>query len=225
MSTVLITGANRGIGLEFARQYAAEGWRVIATCRRPDRARELAALGVEMRALDVADAAGIDELARWLGDAPIDLLINNAGIYGKESLRLGAIDVDEWLAVLRVDAIAPIKVTEALMDNLAASPRPVVANITSKMGSIADNASGAAYSYRSAKAALNAASKSLAVDLAGRGVVVVVLHPGWVQTDMGGAGALISPATSVHGLRSVIARCAMADSGRFFAYDGTEVPW
>ncbi|MEO5375253.1 MAG: SDR family oxidoreductase [Alphaproteobacteria bacterium] len=225
MGTVLITGANRGIGLEFAKQYAADGWQVIATCRSPDQSRELAALKVEVEPLDVADDSSMRALAGRLAGRPIDLLVNNAGVYGRGDQTLGRLDVDEWLTVLRVDAIAPIRLAELLMENLAATPRPVIANITSKMGSIADNASGGTYLYRSAKAALNAASVSLALDLKGRRIIVVVLHPGWVKTDMGGPHALISPTRSVNGMRSVIAGLSSADSGRFLAYDGASVPW
>lgn len=226
MPSVLITGANRGLGLEFARQYAADGWRVHACCRNPGRAGALAGLAgdVVVHALDVSDAGSIAALARALGEESLDLLVNNAGVYGRRQ-SFGRIDYDEWLAVLRTDALAPIAVTEALMANLERAGAAKIALITSRMGSIADNTSGGTYAYRSAKAALNAAGRSLALDLNPRGVTVVLLHPGWVRTDMGGPGGQIDPPESVAGLRGVIARAQISDSGRFLAYDGREIPW
>lgn len=224
MPTVLVTGANRGIGLEFARQYREAGWTVIGTCRRPESAPQLAGLGAEVHALDVADGEAIRGLAHRLGERSIDVLINNAGVYGGDQ-SLGALDGREWQAVLLVDAVAPIRMAEAFVGHLARAPRPVIANITSKMGSIDDNGSGGVYMYRSAKAALNAATRSLAIDLRGRGVLVALLHPGWVQTDMGGPGALITARQSVEGMRAIIARLTPPDSGRFLAYDGKDIPW
>lgn len=226
MPTVLITGANRGLGLEFARQYAADGWRVHACCRAPADAAALRALGdaVTVHALDVTDATAVARLSRDLKGAAIDLLINNAGVYGRKQ-SLGRIDAAEWARVMVTNALAPVAVTEALLPNLEAAKGARVALLTSRMGSIADNTSGGAYAYRASKAALNAAGRSLALDLAGRGIVVVLLHPGWVRTDMGGAGGQIDASESVAGLRGVIARAGQAESGRFFAYDGREIPW
>ncbi|MFN3076189.1 MAG: SDR family oxidoreductase [Alphaproteobacteria bacterium] len=225
MPTVLITGANRGIGLEFVRQYAAQGWTVLATCRDPDRARSLKALEAEVLALDVNDVDAIAALGASLAGRTVDLLINNAGLYGDRNQSLGHVDPDEWMQVLRVNAMAPLKLAEALIGSLEMSTRPVVANVTSLMGSMADNGSGGAYIYRSSKAALNAVTKSLAVDLAGRSILVVALHPGWVQTDMGGPGALINVETSVSGMRQVLHGLKRSDSGRFLNYRGEELPW
>lgn len=226
MPTVLITGASRGLGLEFARQYAADGWRVHACCRTPERAGELAAVtgDVRVHGLDVTDAAAIRSLVGALAGEAVDLLVNNAGIMGHRQ-SLGRIDYDGWAEVLRTNTLAPIAVTEALLDNLEKSGAAKVALMTSRMGSIADNTSGGTYAYRTSKAALNAAGRSLALDLGARGIAVVLLHPGWVRTDMGGAGGQIDAPQSVRGLRRVIAGLSAADSGRFLAYDGREIPW
>lgn len=224
MPTVLVTGANRGIGLEFVRQYATDGWRVVATCRRPEAADELNALGVEVHRLDVADFSAVDALARSLAGQAVDLLVNNAGLYG-ERQALGGIDYAGWEQVLRVNALAPLKMVEAFLPHLDAGTGKRIACLSSKMGSMAENSSGGAYVYRSSKAALNAVVKSLALDLRGRGIAVAALHPGWVRTAMGGPGALIGPAESVAGMRRVIDGLTIEGSGHFYAYDGTEVPW
>ncbi len=227
MPTVMITGANRGLGLEFVRQYAADGWHVIAACRSPARAADLKAVkgDVEIQALDVGDHAQVEAAARALKRKAIDVLINNAGIYGPRTSGLSAVDYDAWAEVLRINAMAPLKVTECFVDQVARSDRRIVAIVTSKMGSMADNTSGGSYIYRSSKAAVNAVGKSLSVDLRGRGIIVVVLHPGWVRTDMGGPSALIDAEPSVAGMRSVIAGLGPADSGHFFNYDGSPIPW
>ena len=226
--TLFITGANRGIGLEFVRQYLHDGWRVIATCRLPDRARELQALQqqypqqLRLEALDIAHWAAIATLPDLLAGERIDLLINNAGVYGKGPQGLGHLEVDEWLSVLATNSIAPIKVIESLLPLL--NPNACIASLTSLMGSMADNGSGGSYYYRSSKAALNAAHTSVARDLAGRHACVV-FHPGWVQTDMGGPGAQITVAQSVSGMREQLRRLDHAGSGRFLRYDGKELPW
>lgn len=226
MPSVLITGANRGIGLEFARQYADAGYRVHAACRAPGRAEALASLGegVTLHALDVTDHRRIEALAADLKGEAIDILINNAGIYG-EGQEFGKIDYAAWERVMRVNTLAPLKMAECFLPHLEAGKTKMIASITSRMGSIGDNSAGGVYIYRSSKAALNAAAKSLALDLAPRGITVIVFHPGWVKTDMGGPNALIDAETSVAGMRAVIAGAGKKDSGRFFAYDGTEVPW
>ncbi|MCH7544226.1 MAG: SDR family oxidoreductase [Proteobacteria bacterium] len=226
MSTVLITGANRGIGLEFARQYAEAGYRVHAACRAPGSADALASLGerVTLHALDVTDHAGIEALAAGLENEAIDIVINNAGIYG-EAQEFGKIDYAAWQEVMRVNTLAPLKMAECFLPHLEAGKMKMIASLTSRMGSIAENDAGGVYIYRASKAALNAAARSLALDLAPRGITVIVFHPGWVKTDMGGPGALIDAETSVAGMRAVIEGAGPKDSGRFFAYDGAEVPW
>lgn len=229
---VLITGANRGLGLEFARQYSSAGWRVFACCRSPEQASQLQYLvahtkgSVSIHALDVADFGQIKQLAAELATLPVDLLINNAGVYpDAHHAGLGQTSDEGWIEGFRVNSIAPLKMTEALVPHLAQSRKKLVINISSKMGSMGDNSSGGSYLYRASKAALNAISKSLSVDLAPQGINVVVLHPGWVVTDMGGPNALISSTQSVSGMRQVIEGLGLQDSGRFIAYDGKSVPW
>jgi len=226
MPTVLITGANRGIGLEFARQYAADGWRVLAACRNPGAARHLKEIkgDIELHALDVREDEQIPDLAMTLAKESIDILVNNAGVIGpREHFR--KTDTSSWLEVFHINSIAPARMAEAFADHLERSSRKLIVNITSKMGSITDNTSGGSYVYRSSKAALNMVAKTLAVDLAARGITVVLFHPGWVRTDMGGPSALITPRESVAGMREKIATLTPADSGKFFNFDGRPLPW
>lgn len=220
MPTLLITGANRGLGLEFVRQYAADGWRVIATVRNPERADELGALEGDIR-IEQLDVSDVDAVRAFAGriDEPIDHLICNAGVMGKYS----EVDPDSWAYTLRVNAIAPTVLAQALVDRVAAGGKVVV--ITSKMGSIADNESGGGIIYRSSKAALNAAWRSLAIDWRGRDLAVAMLHPGWVQTDMGGAQAPTPREESIAGLRRVIAGLTREQSGSFLDYQGNAIPW
>lgn len=227
MPTVLVTGANRGIGLEFVRQYAAEDWRIIATCRDPASARALSAINgaIEVHALDVTDHAAVQDLAGSLKREVVDILISNAGVYGPRPTTLSSVDYAAWAEVFRVNAMAPLKLAECFVEHVARSDRKLMVNISSKMGSIADNGSGGSYVYRSSKAALNAVVKSLSVDLAPRGITVAVLHPGWVRTDMGGPSALIEAEESVAGMRRVMDGLTAEDSGGFFDYDGSVIPW
>ena len=229
MASVAITGANRGIGLELVRQYVADGWRVHACCRRPGQATELVEVlkghdGV-IHPLDVTDPAAIAALRAALDDEPIDVLINNAGIIGGDRQAFGAVDYAAWEQTIRTNVFAPYRVTEALVDLVAASKHRVVANISSLMGSIADNSSGGRYIYRSSKTALNMVVVNLARELAEQGVTVLALHPGWVQTDMGGAKAPVKPRESAAGLRKVIADAELARSGSFINYDGRPLAW
>jgi NAD(P)-dependent dehydrogenase (short-subunit alcohol dehydrogenase family) len=232
MKTALITGANRGIGLEFARQYATDGWHVLACSRYPEKSDELNKLAarhperVKIHALDVSDHVQIDRLAQLLADESIDLLINNAGIYpDSDKSGFGHTDYAEWLQAFRINTVAPLKMTEAFAAQISRSEQKTIVTITSKMGSIADNSGGGSYLYRSSKAAVNMVVKSLAIDLKPIGITAVVFHPGWVKTDMGGPNALISAEQSVSGIRQVIAKLTMAESGKFFAYDGQIIPW
>jgi NAD(P)-dependent dehydrogenase (short-subunit alcohol dehydrogenase family) len=227
MPTCLITGANRGIGLEFAKQYAADGWSVIATCRRPDQAVSLRQLpgDVRIEALDVSDFADVEALGKEIKGAPIDLLINNAGIHGPRVVPFDSVDYAAWAEVFRVNTMACLKVSAVFSRNVAHSHLKTIVAITSLMSSIAQNTSGGSYIYRSSKAALNAAMRSLSIDLKPKEIIVVVLHPGWVRTDIGGPGAYLDVFESVAGMREVISRLSVADSGRFFNYDGTELPW
>jgi NAD(P)-dependent dehydrogenase (short-subunit alcohol dehydrogenase family) len=213
--------------LEFVRQYAADDWKVIATCRRPAEAEALAAVegGVEIYPLDVTDFAHIEQLARKLSGVAIDLLINNAGIYGPRVVPYNNVEYAVWCEVLRVNTMAPLKMSAAFLDHLNRGQDKKIVTISSKMGSITDNTSGGVYIYRSSKAALNAVMKSLSLDLRDQGFTVVVLNPGWVRTDMGGSGASIDSFESVAGMRDVINNLRIEDSGRFLHYDGSEVPW
>ena len=232
MNTVLITGANRGIGLEFARQYAADGWQVVACCRQPQQAEALNRLADQYKdrfsihRLDVRELAETDQLSHKLQDLPIDILINNAGVYPHaQNGEFGHISYDDWMEAFRVNTFAPLKMVEALVKQIACSQLKIVATITSKMGSIVDNQRGGSYIYRSSKAAVNMVVKSLAIDLQPRGIIAVLLHPGWVQTDMGGRGALISTKQSVTGMKSILGRVTHSDTGKFIAYDGQHIPW
>jgi len=232
MNTTLITGAKRGIGLEFCRQYAADGWRVLACSRRPEKSDALAGLAaqypgqVEIHALDVADNAQIDRLSQELSSESIDLLINDAGIYpDSDSRGFGHTDYADWIQAFRVNTMAPLKMAEAFAAQLTRSKHKVIVTITSKMGSIADNRGGGSYLYRSSKAGVNMVVKNLSIDLLSVGIKVAVFHPGWVKTDMGGPNAMISPEQSVSGMRQVISRLTLADSGKFFGYDGQVIPW
>jgi len=226
MPTVLITGANRGIGLELAKQYAGDGWSVIATARDPKNADGLNALKGEIRieALEVTDAKQVQALAKALKGTAIDVLLNNAGMLtGYESF--GDTDAESWLQTLHVNSIAPLKLTEALAEHVAASQQKKVASITSGMGSIGSHASSGAYAYRSSKAALNMVMVTAANELRARGISVAVISPGWVKTDMGGANATLDVKESAAGIRKVIDKLNVGISGQFFNYSGENLPW
>lgn len=226
MQTVLVTGASRGLGAEFVRQYAAEGSVVYAACRQPEAAGWLGSIpGVVPVTLDVGDARSVAELARQLARTPLDLVICNAGIYGPRDGSFGHTDFDGFAEVLRIDTLGPLRVAEALMPNLVAGGARKLVGITSLMGSIGDNRGGGAIPYRAAKAALNAAFHAAAIDLAPQRVTVLLLHPGWVRTDMGGPSASLSAAESAAGLRGVLDRVTSADNGQFLNYDGGHIPW
>jgi NAD(P)-dependent dehydrogenase (short-subunit alcohol dehydrogenase family) len=229
MSTVLVTGASRGLGLEFCRQYAAEGWEVLACCRNPDTlAGKLADLSSQVRIfpLDVADFSQIDNLAAQLRDTSIDVLINNAGIYRDNSQHgFGQLDYAAWTQSLVVNTQAPVKMAEAFLPHLKRGDKKLLVSISSQMGSIADNSSGGSLFYRTSKTALNAAMKNLALEFEDQQIGVLTLHPGWVKTDMGGPNALIDARTSITGMRQVIAGFTAARSGGFFKYDGSTLPW
>ena len=227
MPSVLITGANRGLGLEFTRQYAADGWRVFAACRDPAGARDLAAVegDVSAETLDVDDGPQVAALANKLSGQPIDVLINNAGIYGPKDVTRDTVVYDAWGQVFRTNTMSPLAVSAAFAANVAQSGQKKIITLASIMGSLAENDSSGDFIYRSSMAAVNAVMKSLAGDLKSEGITVAVLHPGWVRTDMGGPDAAIEAPESVTGMRAVIAGLKESDSGRFLNYDGTEIPW
>ena len=222
--TVLITGANRGIGLELARQYAADGWRVIGTARKPESAGELGATGANVMQLDVTDQASVDRLAQHLSGQPIDMLINNAGIQPL-MWKLDEVDFDEFERALSVNAVGPVRVTRALVPNLRSGKVRKVINITTNLSSIAENTEGGFYGYRESKAALNMFNKSLAMEFGPEGFICIVLNPGWVRTDLGGPKAPLSVEESVSGMRSVIENLSPEDNGSFWTHDGKQMPW
>ena len=231
MTRYLITGANRGLGLEFVRQLLARGDAVVACCREPDRAKALRELGaaagdrLTLQALDVTDAGSIGALPQAL-TGPVDVLINNAGVAAAEE-EFGAFDAATMARVLQINSVAPMLVTQALTPLLEKSgAQPKVVCITSGLGSIA-NADGLSFglSYGMSKAALNMGVKKLAPELQRRGIAIVALHPGWVQTDMGGSAAPLRPPESIRGMLAVIDRLTVADNGRFVTYEGKELPW
>jgi NAD(P)-dependent dehydrogenase (short-subunit alcohol dehydrogenase family) len=217
---VVITGANRGIGLELARHYQTEGWRVTGVCRETSAELEKVAEQV-MDGVDVTNKENIDRLVSALQGQTIDLLINNAGLLQDEAL--GSIDYESLRLQMEINAFAPLRISEALLPNLRKGSK--IANITSRMGSIADNDSGGRYGYRASKAAFNAFGRSLAIDLKERGIAVAQLHPGYVKTRMVNFGGLITPAESVEGLVKRIDDLDLKNSGSFWHSNGEELPW
>lgn len=226
MPTLLITGANRGIGLELTRRYAADQWTIIAACRNPQDATALTALkgNITLEALDVTDYAAVDALAAKYSGTAVDLLLNNAGIYGNRDGALKVSDFDTYLQVLHVNSVAPMKLALAFLPHLKQAKAAKIATISSRMGSI-ELGGGGSYAYRASKAAINAGMHNLALDLKSSGISCITLHPGWVKTDMGGAGADIDVATSAAGLKKVIDGLTLKDTGKFYNYDGGEIPW
>ena len=235
MPTVLITGASRGLGLEFARQYGLDGWKVIATCRDPGAAMDLKILtgDIDILQMDIVELGQVAEVASTLKEVAIDLLLNNAGITGPrdQTASFGDIDIDAWLDLVRVNTISPFKVTEAFIHHVKASQWKMVVFISSRSGSVTERGSlphhlrGGSYTYRSSKAALNAVAKSLAFDLAPTGVGVLALHPGWVNSGAGDPEAPLDVETSVSGMRKVIGGFTPDQSGSFLNYDGETIPW
>ncbi len=219
MPTVLITGANRGIGLEFARQYSADGWDVVATARQSSP--ELDALGVRVEQLELSDPDSVAGFGERLNE--LDLLVANAGTYGPRSVATAG-EARDWLETFTVNTVSPFLLAEAALP-LVERSRGKLIGISTKMGSIEDNSSGGFIAYRSSKAALNAAWRSLAFEAGRRGVIAAVLHPGWVQTRMGGSSAPLSPEESVAGMRRVIEGLGPEQAGGFYAYDGSKIPW
>jgi len=227
MPTVLITGANRGLGLEFAKQYAADGWSVIATCRNPIGVGELAKVegDIAVYGLEILDPASLARFESDLGGRAIDVLINNAGVYGPKPVKAADVTVADWTPVFQTNAMAPLLVSRALLKNVEAGDRKMIVNISSIMGSIENGSDPSEYIYRSSKAALNMVMACYAEEIADTGVATVMFHPGWVQTDMGGPNATLTPTESITHLRASIEKLTFTDSGKFFNYDGTPLPW
>jgi len=229
---VLITGANRGLGAEFVRQYCAEGWQVIACSRSEDPCAEFPECAkfkeqfkdlVTFKKLDVADPTAVVKLASELRGTAIDVLLNNAGVYHKE--KFGSIDYKAWQDSFAVNTMAPIHMAECFVEHVAQSEMKTMAFVTSLMGSIDDNGSGGSYSYRSSKAALNMAVKSLSIDIKPRGIKMALLHPGWVPTRMGGPNGCDNIVSSIQGMKKIINNATVENSGKFYAYDGEEIKW
>ena len=227
---VLITGASRGLGLEFVKQYAEEGATVFACCRDPGTSKSLHQISdeaggkVSMHALDVADAKSIASFAKSFGDEPIDVLINNAGIYGPKQQSANDMDFDGWAETFAVNTMAPLRIAQAFHHNFKKGHAKKLVTITSGMGSTVQH-SGDYFAYRSSKAAVNNVMHGLALAWKEDGIVVSLLHPGWVKTDMGGKDADLEPHESVSGMRHVIAGLSMAKSGKFLNHRGEEIPW
>jgi NAD(P)-dependent dehydrogenase (short-subunit alcohol dehydrogenase family) len=222
--TVLITGAGRGLGLSLARRLIDRGHRVIGTVRSAAKASELRECGAEIEELEVAEEKSISALGERLKARTIDVLVNNAGV-GSAAKRLSELSLDELQRCFAINSAGPLLTTRALAPSLRAGRRRVVMNITSQLGSISLNSGGSSYAYRSSKAALNQLTRSLAAELGPEGFTCLVVHPGWVRTDMGGAGAPLSPEESATALVSLIDGAKPAWNGKFLNYDGKELPW
>jgi NAD(P)-dependent dehydrogenase (short-subunit alcohol dehydrogenase family) len=231
METVFITGANRGIGLELTRQYLAKHTRVFAACRTPETAQSLSELQksnpdtLRIFPLEVTDEHSVKTLAESIHNETIDVLINNAGISGGERQDIRDMDYPRWALTLAVNTIAPFRVTVALLDNLRRSRRPRIITLSSQLGSMLQPTATGNYAYRSSKAAVNKVMQGLAVDLRSENIIVCPVHPGWVQTDMGGAKADLTVQESASGLIQTIDRLQLSDSGHFLKWNGEEHPW
>ena len=236
MPSVLVTGANRGLGLEFVRQYSADGWRVLAACRAPNDAAALGEIAggsdgkTTLHAIDVADRARVQQLAASI-DEPIDILINNAGQMEAWDIGFGSINYAQWDRILRTNLFGPAWVSHAFAPHVAKSNHRLIAMMTSGLGSLADNRDGARnpagrlYMYRSSKSALNMLVSKLAADLKDRRITVIAMGPGHVQTDMGGPNAKLTPVESIGAVRSVLEASNIDNTGRYYFYTGEEYPW
>lgn len=230
-NTIFITGSNRGIGFEFAKQYAQAKWKVIATCRSPEKASDLKKLQqnypdyIAIFPLDVTDHKQIKAVAKQLQNQPIDILLNSAGVFGPSGIELEHIKQTDWQSVLDVNMIAPLLINQTLIENVRNSEKKILAAISSSMGSISENTSGRRYYYRSSKCGLNMVYKSLSIDLADQNIICVLLHPGWVKTGIGGPEAPLSAEESVYGLRIFLDKVSMEESGNFYNYKGEIIKW
>jgi NAD(P)-dependent dehydrogenase (short-subunit alcohol dehydrogenase family) len=227
----LITGASRGIGLEFTRQLLGQGWKVTATARNPHDSEGLKTLmqdypdALQVASLDVRNRNSMESVVSRFSDKPVDLLINNAGVLQDQGRTLETIEAKTVVESLETNAVAPLVLTQLLLPSLRLGRSPMAVFITSRMGSIADNTSGGYYAYRSSKAALNMLVKSMSIDLKPAGVTCLLLHPGWVKTDMGGAGATLDVVSSVKGMLKVIGETSIATTGAYLDYTGARIPW
>lgn len=230
MPTALVTGVNRGLGLEFIKQYSQAGWQVIGTCRDLGSAVEASGLAdvasnIELYPLEMTSAEAIADFAETLKDRPVDHLVLNAGVMAEKAQVLGELEQEDFMHAMSVNTVSPALMIQAFRPHVRASEKKLIVGMSSILGSIAGNSDGGLYSYRASKAALNAVVKSAASDLAGDGITVIAMHPGWVQTDMGGEGATITTGVSISGMLKVFDGLSAADTGRFLTYDGSELPW
>jgi len=228
--SILITGTNRGIGLEFVKHYIKNNEKVIATCRNRNSAKDLLELenttnNLSLVELDVSNPNSINNFTSKIAGLPIDTFISNAGVSGPKNIEFGNFDAKEWLDVFNINTIAPLIITQKILKNLRLGKDKKLVFISSKVGSIEDNTEGGMYIYRTSKTALNQVIKSLSIDLKEENFIVVALHPGWVQTDMGGPNALIDTKTSVRGMTEAIDNLTSKNSGKFYNYDGSPIPW
>ena len=224
MKTILITGANRGLGLELCKQYQADGWQVIPTCRKPAEAATLKDLGLTPLGLEVDSESSIAKLADTISGEPIDVLFNNAGIFGPRGLSLKKLRQDVWLEVLKTNTVSPALLAAALLENVAKSSDKLMVFMSSSMGSIAAGSAGE-YIYRSSKAGLNMIVARAAQELAPRGIRTVAMDPGWVRTDMGGSSASLSPEESVRGMKHVLETLGQHTTGVYLRYNGSGLEW
>jgi NAD(P)-dependent dehydrogenase (short-subunit alcohol dehydrogenase family) len=231
MPSILITGTNRGIGLELAKHYANKNWQVHACCRSPASATELQDAAnqhtnLHLHELDTNNNEQRQSLADKLAQVPIDILFNNAGVYGNWNYqRFGKTQADEWLNAFQTNVIATMKMMEQFATHVARSEKRIIVNMSSKMGSMDDNGSGGSYIYRSCKAAVNAITMSAARDLSTHDITVIAQHPGWVRTDMGGPHGEITATTCAKNINDILEQLSIADSGRFIDIDGSTIPW
>ena len=224
MPTVFITGASRGLGKEFVKQFLEDDWNIIATCRNPDQIQwDVPQDNMDIFPLDVTDFNSIAKLKSDLANRSIDVLINNAGIIGQRD-GFGTLDYSAWAGAMDTNVFGPMRVAEALVENVVKSDRKQMVFITSRMGSITETSPNA-YVYRSSKAALNMAVKCMSLELANKGIIAVLFHPGHVQTDMGGASAPVIPKTSIAGMKKQILNFSQKNNGEFLSYDGQPIPW
>ena len=226
MTTILVTGANHGIGLEFVKQYAAEGVDIVACCREPAKAAALKAIkgNVRVMTLDVADPKSVEAMVRDLKGEPIDILINNAGVGGPRDAKPNTLDMDAWIKVFAINSVAPMLVAYGLRENLLKGRDKKIATITSVLGSTVQNGGGM-QPYRASKAAVNNLMHGLSKDWAADGIAIGIFHPGWVATDMGGASAPVKPEDSVRGLRARIAELSAKNSGTYRDFKNEEIAW
>ncbi|MGJ8529704.1 SDR family oxidoreductase [Maritalea sp.] len=228
--TVVITGANRGIGLELVKCYLGDGdWHIVATCRTPEKADALKSLAddnpnVEIATLDVSNGASVANFAKYIGNKTVDVLVNNAGVIGGDHQSFGDIDFDAWIETFTINTLGPVRVSQALIENVRKSDNGKIVTISSQMGALGRESRGS-YAYRSTKAAVNKAMQTLSVELRDENIAVTLYHPGWVKTDMGGSGAEITPQESAAGLFKCFSQLTLANSGKFFKWNGEPHVW